>query len=149
MLNAKLFRKDQIKKTLCSLKNFLNFLYPLVLTGKVTLCGWHTFTMSYARAKSIPYFISSDSVPYATIEMFDKIADATLFIFLKFTTLLEHHESLAHQVSFSLVNTTRAFSNLVKLRKFMSKSKKNICTTDTSLKNLTHVLKSYNYDKQT
>jgi hypothetical protein len=60
------------------------------------------------------------------VEIFDKIEDATIFIFWKFARWLDDPQAFEHQVSFALVNTTNAFPNVVELRKSLTQSKHNL-----------------------
>ena len=82
--------------------------------------------MSYVRAKDTSYFMATEHFSHAKFEIFDKIEDATIFIFWKFARWLDDPLSHEHQVSFALVNTTNAFTSVVELRKSLIQSKNNM-----------------------
>ena len=97
-----------------------------VLTGPVAKIGMHTFTISYVRAKGTSYFMATEHFSHAKLKSFDKIEDATLFIFWKFARCLDEALSYENQVSFALVNTTNAFISVIELWKSLTESKKNM-----------------------
>ena len=72
------------------------------------------------------YFMATEHFSHAKFELFDKIEDATIFILWKFANYLDDPQAYLHQVSFSLINTTNAFCNMVELQKSLTQSKNNL-----------------------
>ena len=99
------------------------------MTGFVITAGFHTFNVSHIIAKGRSHFIIGEIYPHARFEAFEKIQDATLYLFSKFAKHEENEENRNashYQVSYCLVNTSSAFPNSVEMGKYLIQSRNNI-----------------------